>query len=142
MFQRLDAEFHFELDAAASSLNHKCDLWYGEGGIEYDALEADWGGSVVFLNPPNAVSPGRSSRKAREEADKGATVVLLLPVRSDTKWWHSAIWDKDSVRDISTPPTRLSDGWPPLKLETDGNWRPGVRGALPAGPHQLRTEGP
>src|SRR5216684_4087634 len=94
-FDTLNAEFHFELDAAASLLNHKCDLWYCEGGIEYDALEADWGGATVFLNPPYSVA-GAFIKKAREEADKSATVVLLLPVRSDTKWWHNFIWDKNS----------------------------------------------
>lgn len=103
-FELLDEEFHFDLDAAADEHNHKCDLYYGKGGIEYDALEADWGGLTVFLNPPYSVAGG-FVQKAREEADKGATVVLLLPVRSDTKYWHRYIWDK-----------------------TTHNWRPGVEG--------------
>lgn len=122
-FDALDAEFHFEIDAAAGPLNHKCDLWYGEGGMEYDALEADWGASRVFLNPPYSVA-GAFIAKAREEADKGATVVLLLPVRSDTKWWHKYIWDKDGLVDNTA--NFLRD----LTTDTvkDGHWRPGVRG--------------
>ncbi len=93
-FAQLDAEFHFDLDAAASTRNHKCDLWYGEGGIENDALEADWAGMTVFLNPPYSAA-GAFVAKAREEADKGATVVLLIPARTDTRYWHGFVWDKE-----------------------------------------------
>lgn len=93
-FDRLNAEFHFTIDAAASELNHKCDTWFGPGGLFEDALEADWGGegTVAFLNSPYSVA-GAFVAKAREEADKGATVVMLLPVRTDTRWWHDAVWD-------------------------------------------------
>jgi len=93
LFDALNAEFHFDLDCAADSRNHKCDLWLGEGGIEFDALEADWGGCTGFLNPPYSLC-GAFVKKARAEADKGATVVMLLPVRSDTKWWHDYVYDK------------------------------------------------
>jgi phage N-6-adenine-methyltransferase len=103
LFDELNAEFHFDIDAAADEHNHKCDLYYGQGGIEFDALEADWAGMTVFLNPPYSVAGGFIA-KAREEADKGSTVVMLLPVRSDTRYWHSHIWDK-----------------------TVNNWRPGVQ---------------
>lgn len=33
-------------------------------------------------------------KKAHEESLKGCTVVCLLPVRTDTKWFHRFIWDK------------------------------------------------
>lgn len=92
VFDTLNAEFGFTLDAAAGSLNHKCDLWFGEGGLAFDALLEDWGGegSVVWLNPPYSTA-GAFVAKAAEEAAKGATVVLLLPARTDTKWWHRYI---------------------------------------------------
>lgn len=117
-FAELDAEFHFDLDAAASEHNHKCELYYGKGGIEYDAIEADWGGLTVFLNPPYSAC-GAFVAKAREEANKGATVVMLLPVRSDTRYWHDYIWDKTRLRQTPDPKQLL--GWP------DGDFRPGVR---------------
>lgn len=96
-FDQLDAEFGFTLDAAASTLNHKCDLWFGEGGLAFDALEEDWGGegSVVWLNPPYSEC-GAFVAKAAEEAQKGATVVMLVPARTDTKWWHRFIWSKET----------------------------------------------
>lgn len=106
LFDALDAEFHFDLDAAAGPRNHKCEMYFGEGGIAYDALKEDWAGLTVFLNPPySACYP--FIKKAREEADKGATVVLVVPVRSDTKWWHEFVWDVDAG--------------------PDGGLRPGVR---------------
>jgi phage N-6-adenine-methyltransferase len=92
-FDQLNAEFHFDLDAAAGPENHKCELYYGTGGLEDDALEADWQGVTAFLNPPYSVA-GAFVKKAREEADKGAIVVMLLPVRSDTRWWHNYVYDK------------------------------------------------
>lgn len=97
-FTRLNAEFNFTLDAAASSLNHKVDTWFGEGGIAFNALEEDWGGEgqVVWLNPPYSVA-GAFVAKAREEAEKGAVVVMLLPARTDTKWWHSYVWSAEGL---------------------------------------------
>lgn len=94
-FDRVHAEFGFTLDAAASTLNHKCDLWFGEGGLAFDALTEDWGGegSVVWCNPPYSAA-GAFVAKAKAEAAKGATVVLLLPARTDTRWWHAYIWDQ------------------------------------------------
>lgn len=117
-FDQLNAEFHFDLDAAASSRNHKCDLWYGEGGIENDAIEADWAGMTVFLNPPYSAAGGFVA-KAREEADKGATVVLLLPARTDTRYWHKYVWNKDT-----------------------GTWYPGVECRFVAGRLQFELDVP
>jgi phage N-6-adenine-methyltransferase len=126
-FDKLNAEFSFDLDAAASKDNHKCDLWFGPGSeFGEDALTADWGGLTAFLNPPYSIA-GKFVAKAREEADKGATVVLLVPVRSDTKWWEDYVWDKDAYphgQIKKTKPSQLLDGGP------DGDWRPGVRGRL------------
>lgn len=128
-FDRLDAEFHFDLDAAAGPANHKCEMYFGFGGIAEDALEEDWGGdgTTVFLNPPYSVA-GAFVAKAREEADKGAVVVMLLPVRSDTKWWQGFIWNKDGYcqhlecADLTKYPEGAT-----LVNTQDGNWRLGVR---------------
>lgn len=92
-FDELNAEFHFDIDVAANKENTKCETYFGSGGIAEDALEQDWAGLTCFNNPPYSVA-GAFVKKAREEADKGAMVVNLLPVRSDTKYWHKYIWDK------------------------------------------------
>jgi len=121
-FDELNREFHFDLDAAADETNHKCEMYFGKGGVAYDALEEDWGGLNVFLNPPYSIA-GAFVEKARQEADKGATVVLLLPVRSDNRWWHKHIWDVKANRPVWT--TRSGDD--AELVPSDGNWRPGVR---------------
>lgn len=40
---------------------------------------------------------GRWVQKAWEESQKGATVVALLPARTDTDWFHKYILDQDQV---------------------------------------------
>jgi len=43
----------------------------------------------VFMNPPYGKTLGAWMRKAWEAAQNGAElVVCLVPVRSDTGWWH------------------------------------------------------
>lgn len=138
-FDQLNAEFHFDIDAAATPRNHKCELWYGEGGIENDALEADWAGMSVYLNPPYSAA-GAFVAKAREEADKGATVVLLIPARTDTRYWHRYIWDKNAVRhtgSVSTDPMKFG----PLQIHK-GDWYPGVEVRFVAGRLQFELDVP
>ena len=40
------------------------------------------------MNPPYGREIERWMRKALESAQQGATVVCLVPARTDTKWWH------------------------------------------------------
>lgn len=93
LFDRLNEKYHFELDVAASPLNHKCDMWLGEGGLVYNALETDWHPFRCWMNPPYSVL-GAFLNKASHTGKYGGFVVGLLPVRSDTKAWHETIWDR------------------------------------------------
>lgn len=86
-FDHLHARYHFTLDAAASPENAKCADYFTE---EDDALTKRWRG-VVFCNPPYGPGIGKWVAKARYEAGKGATVVLLIPTRTDTSWWHDHV---------------------------------------------------
>ncbi len=110
-FNQLNAEFHFDLDAAATTHNRKCELYFGPGGLAPDALVEEWGGSgaTVFVNPPYSHA-NEFVCKASAEADKGAVVVCLLPVRSDTQWWHGIVWDGDKHRPRSGVELRLLKG--------------------------------
>lgn len=125
-FDALNTEFGFTLDAAASTGNAKCALFFGTGGIAEDALEQDWGGegSIVWLNPPYSVA-GAFVAKAREEADKGAVVVMLLPARTDTKWWHNYVWNR----------SRKYHG-------VMGDWRPGAECRFVSGRLQFELKVP
>lgn len=93
-------EFSFDLDAAASKENTKCKHFFTE---EDNALIQNWydpnnGIAVIWCNPPYGRSiTGKWVKKFQEEANKGATVVALLPARTDTKWFHDYIWNKKNV---------------------------------------------
>lgn len=78
-FSHLDDCYGFTFDAAASHDNAKCSRYFTE---EDDALTQPWDG-VVWLNPPYGPGIGKWVRKGYEEAQKGAIVVMLLPVRMD-----------------------------------------------------------
>lgn len=95
-FDELNLEFHFTLDPCADKDNHKCKKYFTK---EDDGLQQDWGGETVFCNPPYGRNlTGQWVKKASEEINKpGTTVVLLLPSRTDTKWFHDYLYKKDNV---------------------------------------------
>lgn len=107
LFQTYNSLFHFVLDAAADSTNHKCADWFGPDGVCADALTADWGPYLakgnIWLNPP--YSRGLQTafvKKALSEVTKqsgvGASkVVLLLPARTDTKLFHEVVLPNGEV---------------------------------------------
>ena len=91
-FAELDAEFHFTLDPCATDQNHKCARYYTR---EQDGLAQDWGGEKVFCNPPYGRAIKDWVRKCHDEARKPDTlVVLLIPARTDTAYFHDYIYHK------------------------------------------------
>lgn len=97
-FDELDKEFNFTLDPCATHDNAKCDKYYT---IEDDGLLQDWSKDIVFMNPPYGREIKHWVQKAYEESLKGATVVCLIPARTDTSYWHNYIFDKaDDIRFI------------------------------------------
>jgi len=84
-FDLLNKEFGFTLDAAATSENAKCDRYFT---AEENGLNQDWSNEIVWLNPPYGREIGKWVEKAFSEAQKGATVVCLIPARTDTRYFH------------------------------------------------------
>ncbi len=84
LFAELNDIFHFDLDACATSENAKCPRYFT---IEDDALTQEWKGTV-WMNPPYGREIIKFMRKAYESSLSGATVVCLVPSRTDTEWWH------------------------------------------------------
>lgn len=82
LFEALDAEFGFTVDVCSSPENSKCKKRFEDG------LKADWSEEIAFMNPPYGRQIGDWMDKALSESKKGATVVCLVPVRTDTRWWH------------------------------------------------------
>ena len=91
-FEELDREFHFDLDPCATDSNAKCRFYYT---IENDGLAQNWGGRRVFCNPPYGREIAKWVRKCYEESRKPNTlVVLLIPARTDTAYFHDYIYKK------------------------------------------------
>ena len=96
LFDELNQEFNFTLDPCATEENAKCSKHFT---IEDDGLSKDWSNDVVFMNPPYGREIKKWIKKAYEESLKGATVVCLIPARTDTTYWHDFIFDKaDDIR--------------------------------------------
>lgn len=95
-FDKLNEEFRFVLDPAATEKTAKCPLYYTP---ETDGLSQSWNrGGAVFCNPPYGSEIGKWVKKAYDEAQKGQTIVLLLPARTDTKYFHDYIYGKAEIR--------------------------------------------
>lgn len=85
LFFMLDKEYGFEIDVCANEENHKCDVFYTK---EDDGLSKEWQG-VCWCNPPYGRQISKWVKKAYES--DSATVVMLLPARTDTSWFHNYV---------------------------------------------------
>lgn len=96
-FLKLDQEFNFTLDPCSNGKNFKCPNFYTP---EQDGLMQDWGQNTVFCNPliPKKGKQDSWVEKCYKESLSGATVVALLPARTDTERFHKYILGKAEVR--------------------------------------------
>ena len=91
-FDQLNAEFDFNLDPCATHENAKCATFFTK---EVDGLKQNWGGYRVFCNPPYGREIPHWVRKAYEESKKpNTTIVMLIPARTDTRYFHDYIYHK------------------------------------------------
>ena len=91
-FAKLNTEFHFELDVCATADNAKCSKFFTK---EQDGLKQDWGRAMCWCNPPY----GREIGKWVEKASRH-NCVMLLPARTDTRWFHEYIYGEAEIRFI------------------------------------------
>ena len=106
LFDGLDEDFNFDLDVCANKENKKCYNWFSK---EINGLKQDWHTanmykerSSVWCNPPYGREIGDWIKKAKLEYKKwgnksGYSIVMLLPARTDTKWFHEYIYNKPNV---------------------------------------------
>lgn len=98
-FDGLNEEFHFDLDPCADETNHKCEKYFTK---EDDGLSQNWGGNRVFCNPPYGSEIGKWVEKSYREGCKDNTlVVMLIPARTDTRYFHDYILHRSEIRFVS-----------------------------------------
>lgn len=83
-YQKYNNIYKFETDVCATHENAKCENYFTQ---EVDGLSQDWKG-VCYMNPPYGRTIKDWMKKAYESSLNGATVVCLVPARTDTQWWH------------------------------------------------------
>lgn len=94
-FDELNSEFNFTLDPCADEFNHKCSKYFTK---EQDGLVQSWENETVFCNPPYGKEVGKWVQKCFEEVEAGGCecAVMLIPSRTDTRWFHDYIYKKAS----------------------------------------------
>jgi site-specific DNA-methyltransferase (adenine-specific) len=93
-FARLNRRYRFTLDPCATPANATCSTFFTR---EQDGLIQDWGSHKVFCNPPYGRAIGQWARKCFEASQGGALVVLFVPARTDTRWFHDWVQGKADV---------------------------------------------
>jgi site-specific DNA-methyltransferase (adenine-specific) len=94
-FDKLNCEFHFDLDPCATAENHKTDSYFT---AEQDGLDQNWGGHRVFCNPPYSEIDKWVEKAYRESRQDHTIVVLLIPARTDTRYFHNFIYNRAEIR--------------------------------------------
>src|SRR5262249_24642166 len=95
IFATYDAEFHFTLDVCATAATAKCARFFSPAE---DGLAQDWGTDVCWMNPPYGRKISAWLEKAYRRSLAGATVVCLIPARTDTRWWHTWVEPSAEIR--------------------------------------------
>ena len=95
IYDALDEEFHFTLDPCATDGNHKCTLYFTQSE---NGLLQNWGGQRVFCNPPYSQISAWVEKAYREGSKDNTVVVLLIPSRTDTKYFHDFIYQRAEIR--------------------------------------------
>ncbi|MBT1882966.1 phage N-6-adenine-methyltransferase [Enterobacter mori] len=102
LFAALDAEFCFQLDAAAAPYNALCRKFITD---EQNTLETPWADYLnvpgyVWLNPPYSDITPFVKKAATESANQIGTV-MLVPADTSVGWFKEAIQTASEVRFIT-----------------------------------------
>lgn len=96
LFNLLNDEFHFDLDLCADDYNHLCTYYYTKTNSCFNYFP---GNRSIFCNPPYGRSIGKFIRHCYLLSQFN-NVVMLLPARTDTSWFHDYIYGKCEIRFI------------------------------------------
>lgn len=109
-FDEVDEEFNFQWDLAANKKNTKCEQYIDKSD---DSLTVDWSKlqGNLWLNPPYGRDLKKWVKKAAETQLDDQFLVMLIPARTDTSYWHDYIFGKAEIKFLRGR----------LKFEIDGN---------------------
>lgn len=108
LFDKLDAEFGFVVDAAADADSALCPMWYGPGSTYItDATATEWLPRPTFCNPPYSLL--REFLAHGADACSIAPFVFLIPARTDTRAWHESVMARAS--EVRLIKGRIYFGW-------------------------------
>ena len=96
-YEELNKKYNFNLDPCSTDNNHKCNKYFTK---KDNGLLQSWKGYRVYCNPPYGREIGKWVEKAYNENKNGTFIVLLLPARTDTKWFHNFIYKQHEVEFI------------------------------------------
>lgn len=94
-YEKLNKEFNFTLDPCATAENHKTTKYFTK---EQDGLIQNWQGNIVFCNPPYSNIAEWVKKCYSESLKENTIVVLLIPARTDTKYFHNYILNRSEIR--------------------------------------------
>lgn len=99
-YNELDEKYQFVFDLACSKENCKTADGFT---IEENSLDQKWNiitletnGGWLWLNPPYSQCK-EFVAKSYDEMQRGAKIVMLIPSRTDTKWFHEFLYKKEGV---------------------------------------------
>lgn len=92
LFDLYNAEFNFDMDVSATAQNTKCTEFLS---MEKDALTHPWG-KRNWCNPPYSLVK-EFCKKAILEQTKGNLTVMLIPARTDTKFFHEYCYKQPNI---------------------------------------------
>ena len=94
-FNKLNKTYKFTLDPCSTSQSAKCEKYYT---LEDNGLSKSWKDEIVFVNPPYGKIKDWVKKAHDESINNGAVVVMLIPARTDTRYWHDYIMEEaDSI---------------------------------------------
>lgn len=96
VFDALDLEFGFYLDAAADHGNALCARYLTEAD---NALDSDWkSNGAIWCNPPYSDITPWVLKAAEQCRKQQQAIVMLLPADTSTGWFSASLQSVDEVR--------------------------------------------
>ena len=93
LFDELNLEHKFTVDVCADTTNYKVKRYFNK---KMDGLSQSWIGETAWCNPPYGREIKLWVEKAYESTKTvggNTSVVMLLPARTDTRWFHEFIYN-------------------------------------------------